>query len=341
MELSCLEGRTGSDGVHVNVHRQWPIVRRFAISSEFVGFLRNEGTRFDIVHNHSLWSMVNVATGWLVPAGGTRLVTSPRGTLSAWALSRRRAAKLLLWPWQRRVVERADLLHATCEAEYLDIRAQRLTAPVAVIPNGVDMPPIEVNKTPGSKRTILFLGRIHPTKGVLELLEAWSELEGSHPGWSLTITGKGEPEHERQVKERCEVLGLQRVELPGPLYGLEKSRAYFGAELFVLPSRSENFAMTVAEALAHGCPVIATKGTPWAGLVTEGCGWWVEQEAATLAGAMKSAMSLSSDQLARMGAKGRAWMQRDFAWDAVAAQTLAAYRWLLHGGVPPASIRVT
>jgi len=65
VELSCLEGRTGSDGVHVNVHRQWPIVRRFAISSEFVGFLRNEGTRFDIVHNHSLWSMVNVATDGL------------------------------------------------------------------------------------------------------------------------------------------------------------------------------------------------------------------------------------------------------------------------------------
>lgn len=340
VELSCLGSRGRLSGVRVNVHRQWPLVRKFAISSEFLGFLRSRKAQFDVVHNHSLWSMVNVATGCLVPGGRAKLVTSPRGTLSAWALNRSRHVKSLLWPWQRRVVESADLLHATSQTEYLDIRTRHLKAPVAVIPNGIDVPPIDGMKLRSEKRTLLFLGRIHPTKGVLELLDAWSQLEAAHPDWVLVIAGKGESLDERAVRKRSVALGLRRVEFPGPFYGEVKSEAYFGAELFILPSHSENFAMTVAEALAHGCPVIATKGTPWAGLEAERCGWWVAQETPNLAEAMNLAMSMSPDRLAAMGTRGRDWMARDFAWDAIAEQMLATYRWLLDGGAAPSWVRL-
>jgi glycosyltransferase involved in cell wall biosynthesis len=340
VELSCLESRAGIEGVRVNVHRQWPVFQRFAVSSDFVRFLKNERSRFEIVHNHSLWSMVNVTTGCLVPGGHARLVTSPRGTLSEWALNRRRQTKSLLWPWQRLALERADLLHATSNGECGDMRAQHLSAPVAVIPNGIDLPVMVTKRPSAARRRMLFLGRIHSTKGVVELLDAWRQVEASHPEWTLMVAGKGESRHEQQVRARCDELRLQHVEFPGPLYGREKAKVYFEAEVFILPSHSENFGMTVAEALAHGCPVIATKGTPWAGLETERCGWWVAQGIPNLAEAMSLAMSMPADRLATMGALGREWMARDFAWDAVAEQMLAAYRWLVNGGTPPPSIRL-
>ena len=52
--------------------------------------------------------------------------------------------------------------------------------------------------------------------------------------------------------------------------------AYAAADLFILPTLDDNFAMTVAEALAHGTPVISTKGAPWQDLETHGCGWWID-----------------------------------------------------------------
>ena len=147
-----------------------------------------------MVHNHSLWSMVNVASGWVVPGRGAKLVVSPRGTLSAWALSRNRHVKRVLWPLQKRVLARADLLHATSEVELAEIRAQGFTAPVAVIPNGIDLPDMRHGVKQGSDgmRTLLFLSRIHPTKAIDRLLAAWVQLQTRHPDWRLVIAGRGE-----------------------------------------------------------------------------------------------------------------------------------------------------
>jgi glycosyltransferase involved in cell wall biosynthesis len=108
------------------------------------------------------------------------------------------------------------------------------------------------------------------------------------------------------------------------------------ADLFVLPSLNENFAITVAEALAVGTPVIATKGSPWSGLETEGCGWWVDHGVDPLAAALGKSMSMSRAALNAMGERGRAWMVRDFSWTRVATDMLGTYRWLLgHSRQPP------
>ncbi|MGH6952498.1 MAG: glycosyltransferase, partial [Vitreimonas sp.] len=133
-------------------------------------------------------------------------------------------------------------------------------------------------------------------------------------------------------------LGVQRITIDGPLYGAEKMAAYGAASLFVLPSLNENFAMTVAEALSVGVPVISTKGAPWSGLEREGCGWWVECGPSGLAGALSHAISLPSESLAQMGARGRAWMERDFSWDHAARVVLDAYAWVKGAGPKPAAI---
>lgn len=340
--LSCLAARGEIPGVALDLHPQWPILGRFAISTSHARALRGKAGRVDIVHNHSLWSMVNVAAGWAVPGKHAKLVTSPRGTLSPWALSRSKWIKRLLWPLQRRALTRADLLHATSEVEYGEIRALGFTSPVVIVPNGIDLPILPVLrplKAGSAERTLLFLSRIHPTKGIDRLLQAWQTLQHQYPEWHLVVAGWGEPAHVRVLAELAAMLGLQRVDFPGPLYGEDKSQAYFDADLFVLPTHSENFGMVVAEALAHGCPAVVSRGAPWAGLETERCGWWVEHDVPHLTAALATAMSLPADQLAMMGRNGRAWMERDFSWDSVAQRMEAAYRWLIEGGAPPVWVK--
>lgn len=340
VRLLCLAAARGWDGVTIELHRQWPLLARFAISSSLARALRRHATSADVIHNHSLWSMANVAAGWAVPGSRAKLVTSPRGTLSSWALAHSRRVKQVLWPLQRRVLSRADLIHATSDAEYQEIRALGFKAPVAIVANGVDVPDSHVRvDVPYARRTLLFLSRIHPKKGIDRLLRVWSQLQSAHPDWSLVIAGRGDAVHEQQTRDLAQQLGVQRVAFPGALYGDDKVAAYLAADLFVLPTHSENFGMVVAEALAHGCPALVSRGAPWAGLDTEGCGWWIDNDDAALAAALDTAMCLPSDTRAAMGERGRQWMRRDYSWEAVAQRMDLAYRWLLDGGTPPAWIR--
>ena len=341
VELTCLAARGKIPGISLDLHPQWSVLGRFAISTSLARALGRKAQVVDIVHNHSLWSMVNVATGWVVPGKRAKLVTSPHGTLSPWALSRSRGVKWVLWPLQRRALARADLLHATSEDELRQIRDQGFTAPVVVVPNGIDVPLMPASRKPEntSMRTLLFLSRIHPIKGIDRLLNAWSQLQSKHTQWRLVIAGKGEAGHVQEVQALAAKLGVQRVDFPGPLYGQAKDQAYFGADLFVLPTHSENFGMVVAEALAHGCPAVVGHGAPWAGLETEACGWWVDNSVPTLATALDSAMQLPPEQLSAMGLRGRAWMAHDYGWDAIGQKMDAAYRWLLYGGARPAWVK--
>lgn len=340
VEISCLAANSVIPNVRLDVHPQWPVMRRFAVSPRHAVSLWKKSRLVDVVHNHSLWSMVNVASGLVVPGRGAKQVTSPRGTLSNWALSRQVLLKKLLWPLQLRALVHADLLHATSEQEYMDIRRHKFTAPVAVIPNGIDLHPLAPKAERSGPKSLLFLGRLHPTKCVDRLLYAWQATQARHPDWQLRIVGVGDTTYEQALRQLAVTLDLQRVFFPGPLYGEEKFAAYRQAHLYILPSYSENFGMTVAEALAHECPAVVSQGAPWSGLETEGCGWWTNHDVDTLASTLDSAMSLPTERLAEMGRRGRKWMARDYGWDSIAVRMEASYRWILDGGERPEWIRV-
>jgi glycosyltransferase involved in cell wall biosynthesis len=176
-------------------------------------------------------------------------------------------------------------------------------------------------------RQVLYLGRLHPLKGLEILLDAWATV--TRPGaaagpWELVIAGPDEQGTRARLEAQARTLGLTNLTFPGPLYGEAKRRALAEADLFALPSRTENFGIAVAEALAAGLPVITTKGTPWSEI--EGsCGWWVDANAGSIAQALAAAMRLSDAERAAMGARGRELVAAKYQWDAVGRAMAGLY----------------
>ncbi len=295
----------------------------------------------DIVHNHSLWMMPNVYAGWATRRTETPLLVSPRGTLSKWALSRSKWRKRAFWSLaQSRAVSHAACFHATAEHEYRDIRHAGFGQPICVVPNGVDIPatissPI-VSKT---RRRLLFLGRIHPVKGIDILLQAWAAIYSRFVDWELEIVGPDCDGYMGEMLALAQSLQLERVFFRGSLFGTEKIRAYQEADIYVLPTHSENFGMTIAESLAAGTPTIVSYGAPGSGLNVRKAGWWIENGVDALVACLECALESSPDQLAVMGDHGREWMRHDFSWHDIAHKMKVTYQWLHSGGERPAWVK--
>jgi glycosyltransferase involved in cell wall biosynthesis len=289
----------------------------------------------DVLHTHGLWMMTNVYPGWVAKKHGIPLVVSPRGTFTEYAMASGSRMKRVFWPLvQRRALEAVSFFHATSQAEYQDIRRMGFRQPVAVIPNGVDVPAAERQVNQGA-RTLLYLGRLHPEKGLDVLLMAWRTVAARFPDWQLRIVGPGTGGYLAELTSLVSRLEIPRVDFAGPRYKADKVAEYRSASLYVLASPSENFGMTVAEALAAGTPAIVTKGAPWQRLESLGAGWWVEFSVESLAGALEDALACTPDVLREKGDRARQWMVRDFSWSEIAAQMTCCYRWLVEGGALP------
>jgi glycosyltransferase involved in cell wall biosynthesis len=297
-----------------------------------------------LVHDHGIWLPTNHSVAALARRRRVPRIVSPRGMLDAWALGwhvwRKRAAWRL---YQQRDLARADVLHATSEGEAEALRRLGFLQPIAVVPNGVEAAADRAHassRAAGDPRVALFLSRVHPKKGLLTLVEAWARLRPR--GWTLWIAGPDEGGHEAEVRDavRAALPGREgeAVRFLGPVSDARRDEILAQADLFVLPTLSENFGQVVAEAMVAGLPVVTTKAAPWAALAEERAGWWVDVGPEALVEALREALALPSADLRAMGARGRAWAQPRFAWPAVARRMRAVYAWLLEGGSPPADV---
>jgi len=219
----------------------------------------------DIIHLHGLWMMSNHAAIRCACRRNIPIVLSTRGMLDPWALSQKAVKKnIALCLYQRSDLRRVACFHATAQQEAENIRRQQCSQPIVVVPNGIDCPEVmpAKNLRADGRRVALFLSRLHPGKGLLDLVSAWGCVRPK--GWRMRIIGPDVCGHRAVVEAEIARLGLQGdFEFSGEMDDEAKWQEYANANLFIHPSHSENFGISIAEALAAGLPVITTKGTPW------------------------------------------------------------------------------
>lgn len=288
--------------------------------------------KIDLVHVHGVWHPV---CHWACKAAfkeGIPYIIQPRGMLERWSLNFRKwKKKLALLIYQGRDLHNASAYLATAASERDSIIALVSSAIVKIIPNGVETPSeyqacLSSNISLGNdstKRTLLFMSRIHPKKGIFELVRVWATLKPSN--WKLRIVGPDDGGYVSRLRVLIDNLGISdSVSLVGPVYDQARVVEYQQADLFVLPSYSENFGLVVAEALSYGLPVLTTKGTPWSLLEEHQCGWWIDTGEEALVNSLANILNLSDEELFPMRARAKGLAVK-FDWNNIARQTLCFY----------------
>jgi len=319
-----------------------PRYRRWGYSAAFGAALEGLADA-EVFHGHGLWQYATFAAARCARRHGRPYVVSTRGMLYPEALRISGGVKrVALSLYQRRDLCGAACIHATCEQEHDVVRACGISAPIAVIPNPVEvrlLPPAQAPAT--GKHRVGFIGRVDPIKNIESLIEAWARVRVSEAEWELVIVGGGDEGYVRSLGALAGRLKLGNVSFTGFLHGREKDEMLASFRYLVLPSKSENFGMVVPEALMCGIPVIASTGTPWSDLDSASgrCGWWVSRSADGLAGALREAVALDDAARQAMGMNGRKLVETRYNLGAVASQMSLVYRWVQSAGEVPACVR--
>ncbi|WP_163710550.1 glycosyltransferase [Mangrovibacterium lignilyticum] len=294
--------------------------------SDFHRFLSK--TKPDLVHINGIWTPQNWIFQKIAQNLNITVVLSPHGMLEPYILERNPVKKkIALALYQNRAIKKADFLHVTAESELQQIRILGYDQTAKIIPNGIDIS--EVHKKPFGIRKkepfqILFLSRIHPKKGIEHLIKAASHLKQSNI--EIKIVGEGDLGYTTSLKNLVTQLKLENiVAFPGGVYGDKKWKFYQEADLFVLPTYSENFGIVIAEALATGIPVITTKGAPWEDLERYKCGWWIDLSENNLVNALEDALSKSPKEMNQMGINGQKLVYEKYDIKAVGKAMIKYY----------------
>jgi glycosyltransferase involved in cell wall biosynthesis len=321
MEVDTRAPVTLPPGISVRYCRK---IARNSISPQLLRQLMPAVRWADIVHLTAVYNFPTLPTMAACRWEGKPLVWSPRGALQRWQQSRRRGLKALWDRFARWIAPAGTVLHVTSTQEAAESALRFPHATAVVIPNGVEVPAELEPPQPVDCLRLLFLGRIDPKKGIENLLEACRALDGrlARP-WSLTVAGSGDPAYTATLRQKAQELQLgSKMHFVGEVRNAAKSALFARSDIAVFPSHTENFAMVVAEALAHAVPVIASKGTPWSAVESHGCGLWVDNDPGSLADAM---VRMSESPLPEMGQRGRRWMQEEFNWARVAREMVTVY----------------
>lgn len=311
----------------------YPLDERVRLTSiaDLMGILQHKtACPLDVVHIHALWSPILAKVAKMAKKSGVKVVWSPHGMLTPWAMANKRLKKFIgWWGFQRRALMNAEALHVTAQSEVADVRRMGLKNPVFVAPLGVAVAEDASGHKNANRpvRTLLFVSRVQRKKGLPYLLHAWAKLpESLRCTWRMVIAGPDQDNHTSELCTLASQLGIsEEVFFLGPVFGEDKDKLYREADLFVLPTHSENFGSVVIESLAAGTPVICTKGAPWAELESHRCGWWIDIGVDPLLIALKESMSLIDDERAHLGQNGIDLVREKYSWDSVVLTMEAAY----------------
>jgi len=277
------------------------------------------GADLDVLSVHGLWKYGSVGSQRWHRQTGRPYIVHPHGMLEPWALGnahwKKRIAAAL---YEKQHLHGAACLRALSEAEARSIRNYGLRNPICVIPNGIDLPePSEGDaKTQSENRkTLLYLGRLHPKKNISNLIRAWNETFNSQRGrddqWILAIAGWDQGGYENELKR---IAVETSVRFLGPKFGAEKGECYRKCDAFILPSLSEGLPMTVLEAWSYAKPTLITPECNLPEGFDANAALRIGTTPGEIAAGLKQLVEMSDDDRAAMGTRGRSLVATRFSW---------------------------
>lgn len=324
--------------------------RAFGYAADLYQAVRD--AHLDVLHITGSWMYPTLVSLRWGRATGRAIVLSPQGNIDPWALSNSRwKKKMAMALFEMRHLRRAACLHAVSESEAYSLRSLGLTNPICIIPNGVNIPrtedsggwqPAWAQKVPKNAKVLLFLGRLHQKKNIGALLDAWRSVcvkYGSARDWWLVIGGPDQGGYQEELRQQVELLQAQRVLFVGPQYGADKDACFRGATAFILPSLSEGLPIAVLEAWSYGLPVVITPECNLPEGVQSGAAIEANTTVSGIEQALRTLLTATEGDLTKMGQAGLRLVASRFAWDRIASEMMAVYRWVANGGRPPRSVK--
>jgi glycosyltransferase involved in cell wall biosynthesis len=290
---------------------------------------------FEVVHIHAIWNFPTYYAMRTAGRAGVPYIVAPQGSLEPWALSsaswRRR---LYAEHMERPLLQKSSRLQALSQAESAQFRAYGLDVPTVVIPNAVQADWLRTRHAnlaadlglPPGTRTVLFLSRLHPKKGLDILLIAFAAYAREHAGVALLVAGcDGGSGYERAMRARARSLGLgQRCLFLGEVRGQYKTKLFAGAHAFALISHSEGLPLAVLEAMASGVPVIVSPRCNLPEVASADAGIIVDVNPEAVLTGLRNLFA-GAERMRRRGENGRRLVRERFTWDKVAGRTVAIY----------------
>ncbi|MBM3472605.1 MAG: glycosyltransferase [Armatimonadetes bacterium] len=324
------------DGVKVHYFpRHRP--RRYFRSPELARALDTRTAGFDVLHLHGVFCDTNRTAARAARKHAVPYVITIHGTLDPLALRRSALRKCLYMSLvERQVLNGAARLIALTEAEHSQIEALHLRPPITVIPNGLDAR--QFASLPGRDAVdahhpwlaghpyILYLGRLHPKKGLDLLIDALPAVLRQHPEWRLVIAGPDEDGYRAQIEAQIRRLGLQKAAVPiGPVTGQGKLGLLRNAELLCLPSHTEGLPTSVVEAMFCARPVLITEACYMPEVRDQGAGLVVPDELEPLTRGLVQVTGMDAPARRAMGEQGRAFALKRYEAGEVTRLTQRMY----------------
>ncbi len=337
------------DGAHIS-DVDWP--RSWSRSKGLRNGLSAAIASIDVLELNEFWPYPIHAGSQVARRARVPYILTPAGSLQSWCLERRGWLKkfkktVYLGLVGRSIMHGAACVRAASMLEAENIRRLGYQGSITVIPNGLNS--ADFRGVDGAEAdvywpdlrdrpVVLFMSRLSPEKGLDLLIPAWAELRKSaaYRDGVVVIAGPDYRGYRQTVEAMLDHYGLRsQVIMTGMVRGRRKAALLRRADVFTLPSYSENFGMVVAEALACGTPVITTTGTPWEQLQQIDAGRWIAPEKPTLVDALRELLNMSASQRAAMGDRGMNLIYSHYTWDKIARRFLHVCDCILEGRTIP------
>lgn len=295
--------------------------------------LREIISDYDIIHVYGIWRPFLSYIPLISLLKKKKIVISTLGALEPWSLKQKRAKKYLAWHlYQKRILNNADIIHATSDEEKKHLVELGIKTKIIVLKHGVKVNYLsaeEINRKVMNKA--IFFSRIHPKKGLLELINSWKIVNNLN--WNLEIYGPvSDQKYLNKIKNKIKKLNLDdQIKIFEPVYrNHEKKKIFLSSDIFILTSQSENFGISIAEALSFGVPVFTTDKTPWEKIINKyKAGFVIRFHQDDITNQLKKIFELKNETIVNMRKNALKVIKENFDYNFVIDEYIKMYKSLI------------